>query len=238
MVVKLAIPENARLLVKQGQKVKIGDPFYSTVSEEDSIISFVNELGIKAQDIFKYAKVVVGDTLQVGDIVGERKRLMGKKTIKADTAGKVKHIDFTSGVVVVGVPSKNGSTVPTFFTGEITHASDSSDIIQVEIGNAKTYEATGNVDCGGESHVLLEKEFFSYSSEDIRDRIMIIHTIQSHIEAKIDALGGAGIIYVDGSITEQMPSVKVSESDLEKLIQNPPTYILFSTTERKLFGYN
>jgi hypothetical protein len=238
MVVKLRIPEKARILVEDGQKVKIGDPFYSTASEEELSISLVKELGIRAQDIFKFIKVVVGDSLHEGDILGERKKVIGKKTLTSPMSGTIKRIDHTSGSIVISTLTQSGSTIRTFFTGEIKSTSEGAGYIEVEIGKQKEFPGSGPEDCGGEWTTIESRNFFTYSSEDIKDRILLVDEVQSHIEAKIDALGGAGIIYVEGSQPTSIPGVQVNNETFEKIKEASCTYLLYSSEEQKIFGYN
>lgn len=238
MIVKIDIPHDAHPLLKKGQKVKIGDPFYATTSEEDAIISFVKELGIKAQDIFRYTKIVIGDTINIGDIVGEKKKLLGKKTLVSNVAGKVKHIDYSTGNLVVSTASAHENTTSAFFAGEVTNISEEGTFIEVDIGKAHEYKASGKADCGGMLSKLSDKDFYSYSADEIVDKMILIHSLQSHIEAKTDALGASGILYVEGDTTDTIPTVKIDESVFEALTTSKDIYMLFTTHEGKLFGYN
>lgn len=238
MVVKLHIPENAQLLVTKGQKVKVHEPFYSLASDEDMIIPFAKQLGIKPKDIFKYAKVVVGDMLKEGDQLGERKKVIGTKKVQTENAGTVKHIDFNTGDITIAIPSAKGSEVATFFTGEIVDISDEEHSVSVEIGKADTYEATGMTDLGGTLGYISDKEFFTCGEEDVKDRIILLDTVQSHIETKIEALGAEGVIFTEGEAPSSMPSIKLAQSsDFEKLKAEEDKAVLFSQKDNLIYIY-
>lgn len=238
MLVTLQLPKKAQAKVKPGQKVKVGDPFYSSLDEEEASISVVTTLGIKPADIFQYVTVVVGDTIKQGDVVAERKKFVGKKTTTSEVEGTVKHIDHAAGSIVVATYSSRGGTVQTFFTGEIKDVDTKALTVSVNVGKGVEIPAKGDVDCGGELAVFDEKEYFSITMEDVRDRIILTHTLQSHIETKLEALDAAGVIYVKGTPEGEIPCIKLSKKeDFDILAKGTQSHVVYSTHDNKLYAY-
>lgn len=239
MVVKLQVPDNATILFKKGQKVKIGDRFYASQKEASSHIQLSKKLGVKAQDIFQYTKVIVGNSIKKGAIIAEKKKFIGKKRVASPYSGTVKHIDHISGDIIIQTSSKDSNKVKTFFTGEVRQIDNKKHLIELEIAKPLSISAKGTGDIGGEIYAFDEKDYFSFTAEDIKDRIILIHTVQSHIESKIEALGGAGIIYVSGKPDSSLPTIKCTKKeDFERLQSGKYAYVIFSTREKKAFAYN
>jgi predicted RNA-binding protein len=238
MVVKLQIPESAEIHVSKGQKVTVHDPFYSQTSQEDIVVPFARKLGIKSQDIFKHAKVVVGDPVKAGDILGEKKRVIGTNKLTADTSGTIKRIDHTTGEIVISALSDKSRATPAFFTAEVTDISEEEHTVSVELGKTIEYDASGEVDCGGMLNYIPDKDFFLCGEEDVKDRIILLDTVQSHIETKIEALGAEGVIFVEGTPPASIPSIQLKNaSDFEKLKGADDKTVLFSHLDGKLYVY-
>lgn len=238
MVVKLQIPESAEIHLTKGQKVTVHEPFYSQASHEDIVVPFARKLGIKPQDIFKHTKVVVGDQIKEGDVLGEKKRVIGTSKLTADSAGTVKRIDHLTGEIVISAISDRSRATPAFFSADVTDISEEDHTISVELGKTIEYDATGDIDCGGMLNYIPDKDFFLCGEEDVKDRIILLDTVQSHIETKIEALGAEGVIFVEGTPPTSIPSIQLkSASDFEKLKEADDKRVLFSHLDSKLYVY-
>lgn len=239
MVIKLQVPQGTKIIVSKGQKVAHGEPFYSHHSEETHSIDVANELGIKPADIFAHVKGVVGDSVAEGATIAEKKKLLKKKKIQSPIAGTITKIDHDTGTVHISTLSKDGGTVPAFFTGEIKEIDSNDNLIHIEVGNTYSFDIQADRDSGGEIFVIDEIDYFQISEDEIKDRILVTDTVQSHIEAKAEALGACGLLYNKGDSSSSMPSAKIpKKEELEKLKKGKYTYVIFSTYEKKGFAYN
>lgn len=239
MVIKLQVPEGTKIIVSKGQKVAQGEPFYSLHTEESHIIDVAKELGIKTSDIFSYVKAVVGDSISAGDIIAEKKKLLNKKTISSPISGTISKIDHDTGAIHISSISDEGSTISTFFTGEIVDISPDENLIHIEVGNTYSFDIQAEKDSGGEIFILDNVDYFQISEDEIKDRILVTDTVQSHIEAKAEALGAGGLIYNKGDASSSMPSAKIpKKEEIDKLKKGKYTYVIFSTYEKKGFAYN
>ncbi len=238
MVVKIPFPKNASLSVSVGQKVKINDPFYASSEETEVEISVDKELGIKPKEIFQCIKVVIGDELKEGDLVAEKKKLLGRKKILSKDNARVSHIDHESGRIVLTTSTQSELSKSTFFTGEIKEIDEDKGQISIDIGPGTEYKATLNEDFGGEISCIDSIEFYSLDEESIKDRIILLHTVQSHFTTKLEALGAKGIVYVKGSFETELPSAKISAEDYEDMKSSKKSYIIFSTVSKSGFTYN
>lgn len=239
MEVTLHIPTDATFHISEGQKVKIGDPFYSIKKSQEVAIPVTRPLGVKPQLIFQYARVVIGAEIKPGDTLASAKKFIGTKNIRSDIGGSVIRIDHEEGIIIVNTSSDQDRMQTCFFTGTITKIDQKKSLVTIDVGagihvNALTIDGDG----GGEVTITSPDNYFSLSADDISGNAVLIHDLPSHIFTKLDALDAGGVIYVSGDITSTVPSAQTDEKSFELLSKKPHAFIVFSSHEKKIFAYN
>lgn len=240
MEVTLNIPSEAVFQVSEGQKVNIGDPFYTVKKSEDVLIPIAKPLGVKAELIFQYTQVVIGSTVKQGDILASAKKFMGTKKISSDIDGTVVRIDHEEGAITLNAASDQDKKQVCFFNGTITSIDQKKSLVTIKVGSGVSVSATSIVggDGGGDVTITTPENYFSLNADDIRGNAVVIHDVPSHIFTKLDALDAGGVIYVSGEVTPDVPSAQTSESNFESLTKKPHAFIVFSSHEKKIFAYN
>ncbi len=236
MVIKLSIPSDTQLLVETGQKISLGEPLIEESTTEELSVTISSNLGIKPQDIFQYCSVLVGDSVAPGDILAQKKHLLSHKKVTCETIGVVKHIDHTTGTMTLTQASANKQHITSPVAGEIRDINPDEGTISIEIGPADQFPAHSSQDCGGKWVYLTQKDIFSCDEDDIRDGCIFIHTSQTHVTSKMEALGARCIMAVDGPDPE-IPCIRISEEDAEKISQTSHTHVVYSVHDTKLYAY-
>lgn len=96
------IPTGGEILVKQGTEVKASDfigRFRQTAGFRS--INAPQELNVSPKDIAKYLMREVGKTIYKGELLAEKKELLGKKEIKAPTDAVINSIDPNTGIIML-----------------------------------------------------------------------------------------------------------------------------------------
>lgn len=240
MDVTFSIPPEAVFQVSEGQKVNIGDPFYSIKKSEDVHISIAKPLGVKPELIFQYSQVVIGTPVKQGDILASAKKFMGTKKISSDVDGIVVRIDHEEGVITLNAASNQDITKKCFFNGAITHIDQKKSLVTIKVGSGISIPAVSidGGDGGGNVTITTSENYFTLNADDIRGNAVVIHDVPSHIFTKLDALDAGGIIYVTGETTPDVPSAQTSKDDFNALTKKPYGFIVFSSHEKKIFAYN
>lgn len=240
MEVTLNIPEEAIFQVSEGQKVNIGDPFYTIKKSEDVHIPIAKPLGVKPELIFQYTQVVIGSSVKQGDILASAKKFMGTKKISSNNDGIVMRIDHEEGVITLNAASDQDKIQTCFFNGTITSIDQKKSLVTVKIGSGVSVDASAieGGDGGGDVTITTPENYFSLNADDIRGNAVVIQDVPSHIFTKLDALDAGCVIYVSGEVTPDVPSAQISESNFETLTKKPYAFIVFSSHEKKIFAYN
>lgn len=235
MEVTLHYPSDAELLVKKGKKVSPGEPFYSVQEHSETVVEIASKLRIKPQDIFQCVKVVVGQDVDKGLILAEKKQLLGSKKILCAYSGTVSHINHESGTIHIHAKTDGGCIFNTFFSGTITEIHSKKHTLTVDIGDAFSFDLQNVTDqAGGALSHIDASAMLTATSEEISDRIILIDSVQSHNLNKLEALDASGILYLDGTPETQLPSAQfVKKEDFSKLESGKYAFVLVT----KVKGY-
>ena len=239
MDVKLQIQKDAVLHVSEGQKVKIGDPFYSIKKTEELSVPVAEPLGVKPQLIFQYSQVVIGSDVAPGDILASIKKFIGSKKVASTVQGTVLRIDHEEGIIVLNTSSDKDKNQPCFFSGTITSIDKKKSRITLTVGNGISVDAEGvDKDGGGDVTLATSETYFSLTTDEIQGNALLIHDCAPHMFTKFDALDAGGVIYVTGETSSDIPRARVTEKAYEALTKKTYDYIVFSSHEKKVFAYN
>lgn len=240
MEVTLKIPQDAVIHISEGQKVNIGDPFYSIKKSEDLHIPIAKPLGVKPDLIFQYTQVVIGSSVKQGDVLASAKKFIGTKKISSDIDGIVVRIDHEEGIITINALSDQDKTQTCFFNGTISSIDQKNSLVTVKVGSGISVPAINieGGDGGGDITITTPENYFSLNADDIHGNAVVIHDVPSHIFTKLDALDAGGVIYVSGEVTTEVPSANISEKDFKLVTEKPHAFIVFSSHEKKIFAYN
>ncbi|HLL60620.1 MAG TPA: hypothetical protein VK338_02795, partial [Candidatus Nitrosocosmicus sp.] len=113
--------------------------------------------------------------------------------------------------------------------------------INIKIKNG-TSVALKNVssDAYGEIfHFDSESLYFSVTEEDIKNKIICIEELKNHIQAKYNALGSIGFIYLKGDVSSSLPTAQFKTvDDYETIKKTKKKYIIFSVADKTAIVYD
>lgn len=118
MIIHLTIPDNTQCLLKIGQNIDPGTPFYKTKVTGDSVISISQKLHVPPAKIFKFLSKFVGDEVKKGEVLARKKGLFAENKIKVEDDGIIKEINHNDGTLIITI-KKNEKIVKTYFSGEV-----------------------------------------------------------------------------------------------------------------------
>ena len=240
MQIILSIPDDTKILVKKGDEVKIGDKFFSKETSQMVVVDVSLQLNIKKEDVFQHLKKMIGESVEVGDVIAQKKKLVGSKNIQSPTKGVISSIDHEKGEVSIQTATLEGhSTQNAFFTGTILDIDLGKQTVTVDCknGTSKSFKSITQ-DFGGELYYFSsESLFYSVQEVEIENKVILIEELKSFIAAKCEALSAAGFIYQKSDVTSQIPSLLVNSQDFNELVKSEKKYILFSQNEKKAVIY-
>src|SRR5438067_2085971 len=114
--ISISIPHTGgALLVKEGQKVDFKTPLLETPVSTTISINIASHLGIAPSQIFLSIKKVVGENIQKGELLAQKKTLLSKKTFTSPYEGVLKEINHEDGTIVIEISEEDNSVVHCYF---------------------------------------------------------------------------------------------------------------------------
>ncbi len=243
MVVTIKIPSSAQILVKNDQRVDFGDELFELQKKSDMRIAIASKLKIAPEHIFKYLNRVIGEDVRAGELLASKKGVLTTKKVYSPREGIIKEISHLTGEIILSV-SQDSNQVDqevkkAFFKGKIVDRQ--GDTFKVEINNGETFPLkTVSEDGGGKAFYFANESFYFTTDEDqLKDKIIVIDELKSHIEVKCETLGSAGFLFLKGKASENLPSASFSKiQDYDTMISLNKKYILFSKDDAVLVVYD
>ncbi|MDO8609803.1 MAG: hypothetical protein Q7R95_04595 [bacterium] len=239
MNISIPIPSDAKCLLKNGQTVNFETPFYENSSSEDIKIHIAKKLGIKPAVIFRYVKKYVGEQVKKGELLGIKKNLFTTSKVISEYEGMIKEIDHNDGSILIS--SRQGQIQKTncYFIGEIIEINKNAINLKVKSFKEFTIKPT-TINFGGETAYISNDKQESIVSSQINNRILVIDSISSYIQSKVEALGVIGFITLTKlNENSSLPMVQLKQiEDFKKINDLQHPYCIVDIKSSKIYFYH
>jgi len=191
MKIKAKIPEKAKIMVKPGQKVDFTTPLAETTEKQMIYIPIAEMLGFDAKNIFHHLKQVIGDQIQKGDVLAEKKSLFTTQQYLSEVSGILREIKHDTGIITIEKEMNNNHVLNCFFVGEISEVYDGYLELTVEdVHITKLQEETPYF---GASMYYIDPTG-KYSDADLDGACVFAPEFDPLDTVKIETLGAQGLI--------------------------------------------
>src|SRR3989344_7551399 len=119
MNLSVTIPEDTKCLIKPGQFVDFNSPFLENKITSDITIPVSDKLHIPSDKIFNYLKKFVGDPIEEGEVIAEKKSLINNYTVVSSSKGVIKEINHQTGEITVSTTGIQSGYSKAYFKGEV-----------------------------------------------------------------------------------------------------------------------
>ncbi len=236
MIITLPSSYKEDLLVKVGQKVDFKTPFFKKKIQKEIGLSLAEKLRISPQKIFVYLKKFVGEKINKGEILAEKKTLFTVRRYRSEYQGEIKEIDHQEGKVLIKINSGKDEFVTAPFKGEILEID--KETIKIKVNRGKEFTAKEiTADFGGEVTYL--KPTTEYCEEEINNKIVVGQSLSSYLQVKLEALGVKGFVLLH-RLPEKtdLPWGQLKNiTDWEKIIAANFPYCLVDKKNSKIYFY-
>ncbi len=237
MILTITIPDEIKCLLKIGQKVDFNTPFLENKIISEQTISISNKLHILPSKIFKYLKKFVGDHIQKGDVIAEKKGLININVVVSEYAGVIKEIDHYDGSIVISALTAKDSQTKAFFKGEVEAIEKSK--LKLKVVEAQEFKlklATENF--GGQAFYFVDPNKAIFAPQT-SNKIMVSEIISSYLKAKSEALGIEGFVSLKNPPPESnLPKAQIKNiEDFKKILYLNFPYCLIDKQYCKIYFY-
>lgn len=241
------LPHPGEIIAKMGQEVKPFQAIARTLLKTNfHILPVADELGIAAPMLQDYLQVVAGQSVAEGDLIAERKRVLGRRQVVSPVEGVI--VEISNGRVVLQRRT-DWYELRAMMSGKVVHFIPDQGVVLETNGAliqgiwANNKEGFGTIRNAGASPNLHLTP--SHIDEDDSENILVAGRI-----AQIETLKHAEFIGVRGIIAGSMPAELCQASDafsfpiiltegIGQQIMSPPIFELLQEMERKsasIFG--
>ncbi|MBI4225484.1 hypothetical protein HY612_00015 [Candidatus Roizmanbacteria bacterium] len=237
MIITLFIPDDAKCLLKPGQDVDFNASFYEEKSRSEVNIAVSKKLHIPSDKIFKYLKKFVGDQINKGEVLAEKKSLIKSYFIISEYTGIIKEINHHDGNVIISTSKPQDNQVGAFFKGEVLEILKNQ--LKIKVGETKEFNLKQASENFGGRTFYLDDASKPISAPQASNKIMVIESITTYLKTKAEALGIKGFITLKSPPQDSdVPKAQIKNiEDFKKILQINLPYCLIDKQYSKIYFY-
>ncbi len=229
MVVKIQIPQNVAVLVKDGQKVDFKTSLFKKSVKRNIKIPLAKILDIKPGKIFFSLKKVVGEEVHKGEVLAIKKGFWEEKKFYSEYDGILKEINHQDGYLVISGQTEEEESIISFFKGEIKGVEEG--LLKVDIKAAKEFSLlASSQDFGGEVYYPKAQDINTFKQEEIDSKVLLMKKIESFNQVRLEVIGALGFITLEP--LSQKPSIHYATiknaRDWEEIVKTNLPYVVVS----------
>lgn len=237
MNISVTIPSEVKCLINPGQNVDFTTPFLENKFVSEITIPVAKKLNIPSDKIFNFLKKFVGDTVEKGDVLAEKKGLITNSKVLSGTKGVLKEINHNTGDLIISSLTSKSGFISSFFKGEATEIVDHQLKLKVKDSHEFNLKQS-NSEFGGEAFYLKDTSKPIFAPQML-NKIMICETITPYLLIKTEALGIKGFITLK-SISQDSNLAKAqikNIDDFNKIFHLNLPYCLINNHYSKIYFY-
>lgn len=232
--IKVALPYQAKVLVKEGEKVEAGTVLAKVRREDFIEVDLPSLLRVSSKKVSHCLEVSLGQEVSCGQVLARKKRLFGKKTVISPVAGKAESLSEERGILklkVLGGEEMILAPVSGYIDKIEREFLTLKFSAQVFVGKM----AFGK-DAWGELS-LFGGEFFSLSLET-KGKVLLMDLLTPVLLAKMEALGAAGVVCQSGKVDSyrdlEMGVIVADEEEYKQISDLVGKKVQILVAEKKL----
>lgn len=213
MTITFSVSVKDKLLIKQGQDVDFATLLSKKGSEEQKIIPLSVLLKIPPEKIFLYLKKFVGEEVTRGELLAEKKSVLGKKQYLSEYEGLIKEIDHEKGNLVLTIQAETKQVLNAYFKGKIEDTKKNE--ITLIVKDMKRFELKeATTDFGGEVFFIDESSLGTVMPELVKNKVILVESIKPYNQSKLEVMGVIGFVSIQGlSDTTPPPFARIKNLD-------------------------
>jgi hypothetical protein len=197
MIIDLATPNEANVLVKAGDKVDLETKILTIAKKALIRINVAKKLNIAPEKIFQSLKKFVDDEIKKGDKLAYKKTLFSNKYVFSDYDGILKEINHQTGEVIIEVDDPKTQIKKDFFSplkGIVVAVEKNFVKIKIKNGEFIELKQKASEIFGAKIFILENTE--QLTADSIEKKIIITEEISNLSQAKCEALGAFGFLTI------------------------------------------
>lgn len=219
ITIHLPISHFAKVMVCQGDHITANTTLAKLIeSFESETIHLAKLLSVPNSNISKYLKKKIGEKIEAGEVIAEKKGFLSSSYVKSPINGKLEQLDLSAGTLSLLKYSKEGKKeFLSPVSGKVVSIGKSS--IEIEVKNPvfTAVKGEGNETIG--NLCFLDKDEIGVldMQNEVDDSIVIGRSFTEVALLKLSVIGGLGVITIKIKKDISFPWVQVEENVFDKL---------------------
>ena len=238
MKVEIHLPKSAKISFHLPKRVRFDETIFKIAKKKKEVLNIAKELKIEPEKIYNYLKKLIGERVEKGEILAEKKTLFSKKTFQSPFSGRVVEINHFSGTLTLETQEAESFEEFKGLQGEIVEKKGNKLVVDLKDLIALKVKKTNlpNLLAGRLSKIEKEKNF---EKTDVENQIVLIEKTSDYIENKLLALKTKAIITLYPPKNKNLKFAQLSKvSDFSLAFENKKNFALIDPIQNMLYIYN
>lgn len=238
MTITFSVSSMGLLRIHPDQIVDFKTPLSHQIKSEGRKIYLSRELGIAPDKIFMHLSKVVGDQITIGDIIAEKKSVLGTKRVTSGHEGILKEIDHQEGFVLIESQIETTDQKNAYFVGQVQDIK--GNLVTLKVKTSKSFDLKDvTQDFGGEVMFCSEQTLSSLKENDVQHKVIFTEYIKASEAIRLDVLGVYGIITKNNIIEKEgVNSAQIKNvSDWEEIKNLKYSHCLIDKKNNTMYLY-
>jgi hypothetical protein len=224
-VLPFTLPTGFKPLVGENDKIKEGQVLAENSKPSEVSINVAQDLEIPIRKVRTVLKKLPGQSIEEGDLIAEKKGIMGGKMIKSTISGTASRIDEETGSLIVSMGGDSQqSQIMSPVDGTVSMVSDTKILIKTE-AEAIVADKFSGKNYTGEVERLTQEGLRDVGSV-VDDKVVVVPSVSREELAKLLALGAGAVVasnIEDATFANlenkniDAPVLRIAEKDLDSL---------------------
>lgn len=189
---KIKLKPHDQVMVKMGDLIKPEDIIIRIKKQETKKFNLAKLLKVPPRTFTKYLKSTPGKTIAAGEIIAEKKSLLGKQIIKSPITGKLSVIDPNQGIVGIDYAQEEVD-IKAWFNGQVV--SIEKDQITLHVAGRSIQGTEGfATSVAGKLVIFTHEDPINKLDTGIENCVVAVKKAHAALIAKADALGATAIV--------------------------------------------
>ncbi len=207
-------------------------------SSDTVSVNIAAHLGIAPSEIFLSVKKVVGDKVDQGEVLAQKKTMLSVKKFISPQEGWVREINHEDGSMMIEVAASNAQAMECFFAGVVERFTSSQ--ICIKVSTSKEFPLLScDASFGGKVSFFSQQEVHELTEQEVARHVVFTPHVTPYEQSKIEALGAAGFVTESALATDEVPpkAVLKLKTDMAKIKSTRLPYCIIDKKSGTLFLY-
>ena len=234
--VNVQIPTEAEILVKEGDTVDMKTPVaILKESIAPANIEIARLLKVHPQKMSQYLKTKIGDKIQRGDVLAEKRSFFSSYAVRSPDEGVVGEIDLSIGTLALSSINTKNKKIYATTPGRVKKISEREITLECEAKEFVGEDGNGERTWGKLHYIKGERTGVLDIPTDIEGSVVLVYDSTYAALAKMDAMGVRAVVTTQNIKESILPYLVVNKNTFTKVEENSGREAIIDPKNKKIY---